>query len=71
MKVKWQTDLPTTILWLFAYLLLEIFQEAIKDFQEVLDGLFVSSDNIFPCENSHLKKKRLYCSCVSTQADGV
>ena len=47
---KWKIILPTTILWLHAYLLVEILQEAIKDFQEVLDRLFVSSDNIFSCD---------------------
>ena len=58
--------LPTTILWLHAYLLVEIFQEAIKDFQEVLDRLFLSSDNIFPCDQTAivsiiLSAHQLYC----------
>lgn len=49
-----QTDLPTIILWLFAYLLLQIFEEAIKDFQEILYGLFVPSDNIFSWKHTHI-----------------
>lgn len=38
-----------TILPLLVYLLVEVFQEAIEDFQEVLDRLFISCDNIFSC----------------------
>ncbi|PWA14868.1 hypothetical protein CCH79_00014191 [Gambusia affinis] len=38
-----------TVLRLLVYLLVEVFQEAIEDFQEVLDRLFISSDNIFSC----------------------
>lgn len=59
MRKKWHINLPTTILWLLTYLLLEIFQEAIEDFQEVVDRLFVPSDNIFSCEHTAILSIKL------------
>lgn len=44
--------IPTTILRLLTYLLVEIFQQAIKDLQEVLDRLLVPSDDIFACKHT-------------------
>lgn len=43
------TELAPTIVWLFTYLLFEIFKETIKDFQEVPDWIFIPSDDIFTC----------------------
>lgn len=49
--VEGKVNLPTLVLWLLAYLLLEIFQEAIEDFQEVSNRLFVAPDHIFSCKH--------------------
>lgn len=53
MREKQQFHFPTTVRRPVIYLLVQIFQEAIKDFQEVLNRLFMPSDNIFSWKQTH------------------
>lgn len=43
-----------TILRLFDHFLFKIFEEAIKDFQEVLDWILIPPDDIFTCNQADI-----------------
>lgn len=60
-------DIRATILRLLIYLLVEVFQEAIEDFQKVLDRLFISSDNIFSCKHKLSKLETVTIKPSGTQ----